>query len=120
MPFRGGLPEREAASRHCVTCGDEGILMRVIRVDRMRCLAICIKSAGEPWGGEEVAIDLVEPVTRGQTLLVHAGVALANLDQTGAALASIAAPEDRSVRRAPRHPPGAPRSPIPSPWERRT
>jgi hydrogenase maturation factor len=65
--------------------------MQVLRVDHVSCLAICIKPGGEPWGREEVAIDLVEPVARGQTLLVHAGVALANLDQTDAALASLAA-----------------------------
>src|SRR3981081_1067516 len=96
MPSRAGC---ESGSSHCVTCGDEGILMRAIRVDRTRCLAICVRSAGEPWGAEEVAIDLVEPVARGQTLLVHAGVALANLDQTDAALASIAASDEPSARR---------------------
>jgi hydrogenase maturation factor len=61
--------------------------MRVLRVDRASRLAICVKPRGETWPREEVAIDLVEPVLRGQTLLVHAGVALANLDQTDAALA---------------------------------
>ena len=63
--------------------------MRAVRVDRVRCLAICVEPGAEPWAREEVAIDLVEPVARGQTLLVHAGVALANLDQTHAALASV-------------------------------
>jgi hydrogenase maturation factor len=83
-----------------VTCGDEGILMRVLRVDPARRLAVCVKTGGQPWGREEIAIDLVEPVTRGQTLLVHAGVALANLDQTHASLTSLAAPEERSQRRS--------------------
>ncbi|HEV7584556.1 MAG TPA: HypC/HybG/HupF family hydrogenase formation chaperone [Solirubrobacteraceae bacterium] len=73
--------------------------MRVIRVDRVQCLAVCITQGSDPWGREEVAIDLVEPVVRGQTLLVHAGVALANLDQTDAALASLSPREEPSGRR---------------------
>jgi len=89
-----GRPQgRDPAADHCVTCGDEGVLMRVMRVDRVRCLAICVEPGAEPWAREEVAIDLVEPVARGQTLLVHAGVALANLDQTHAALKSLSARE---------------------------
>jgi hydrogenase maturation factor len=83
----------ESEPRHCITCGDEGVLMRVVRVDRFSCLAICVKSVRGAREREEVAIDLVEPVSRGQTLLVHAGVALANLDQTSAALASLAVRE---------------------------
>jgi hydrogenase maturation factor len=67
--------------------------MRVLRVDRVSCLAICVTVGQDPWGREEVAVDLVEPVARGQTLLVHAGVALANLDQVDAALASLGARE---------------------------
>jgi hydrogenase maturation factor len=72
--------------------------MLVLRVDRVSCLAICVKRGGEASGTEEIAIDLVEPVSRGQTLLVHAGVALANLDQTGAALASLAADEPALIQ----------------------
>jgi hydrogenase maturation factor len=94
--------------------------MRVIRVDRMRRLAICVRSAGEPWGAEEVAIDLVEPVARGQTLLVHAGVALANLDQADAARASIAASDGPSARRTRKRRRSTARSPTPPPRERRT
>jgi hydrogenase maturation factor len=94
MTTHGSLPACEAKPGHCITCGDEGIPMRVLRVDRVSCLAICVKPGGEPWGREEVAIDLVEPVVRGQTLLVHAGVALANLDQTDAALESLSPPEE--------------------------
>ncbi|HEX4189139.1 MAG TPA: HypC/HybG/HupF family hydrogenase formation chaperone [Solirubrobacteraceae bacterium] len=92
MALRGAPSACESGSSHCVTCGDEGILMRVIRVERTHGLAICVNSSGEPRGGEEVATDLVEPVVRGQTLLVHAGVALANLDQNAAAPARSGAP----------------------------
>ncbi len=58
--------------------------MRVLRVDAERSLAVCLPAdrdetaAGED-GEEEVAIDLVALVAVGDTLLVHAGVALANL-----------------------------------------
>jgi hydrogenase maturation factor len=97
MTVRGPLPGSESDRRHCITCGDEGIVMLVLRVDRVSCLATCVKPGGEAWGTEEIAIDLVEPVIRGQTLLVHAGVALANLDKTGAALASLGGGERRSV-----------------------
>ena len=118
MPFRGAQPACESGSSHCVTCGDDGILMRVLRVDRTSCLAFCVESKGEPRGGEEVAIDLVEPVARGQTLLVHAGVALANLDQGDAAAWRSSAPWEPFAWRArgprPRTAPG----PIPSAWER--
>jgi hydrogenase maturation factor len=79
--------------------------MRVLRVDRGSRLAICVKPGGETWAREEVAVDLVEPVLRGQTLLVHAGVALANLDQTDAALPS------RSAREEPLEPVGGPAAP---------
>jgi hypothetical protein len=44
-------------------------------------------------GGEEVAIDLVEPVAVGQRLLVHAGVALANLGYEDATRSSPVAHE---------------------------
>jgi hypothetical protein len=63
--------------------------MRVLGVDNERSLAVCLATdhetaageygAGESKGEEEVAIDLVALVAVGDSLLVHAGVALANL-----------------------------------------
>jgi hydrogenase maturation factor len=67
--------------------------MRVLRVDAERSLAMCLatdreiaageygagKTAAGEDGEEEVAIDLVALVAAGDTLIVHAGVALANL-----------------------------------------
>jgi hydrogenase maturation factor len=99
MTARGPHLGCESDPDHCITCGDEGVLMRVVRVDRVSCLAICVTVGQDPWGREEVAVDLVEPVARGQTLLVHAGVALANLDQADAALASLGAHERFPERR---------------------
>jgi hydrogenase maturation factor len=48
--------------------------MRVVEVDRTRGLALCAAPAGER---SSVEIALVEPVTAGELLLVHAGTALA-------------------------------------------
>ena len=63
-------------SCHCVTCGDDGVPMRVLRVDEARGLALCEGPDGEH-GTVETA--LVAPVAAGDTLLVHAGTALAQV-----------------------------------------
>jgi hypothetical protein len=62
----------------CVTCADEGIAMRV-REPRTDGTAICVDDEQER---HEVATDLVETVEAGDTLLVHAGVAIAKLGAT--------------------------------------
>ncbi len=64
-------------SHHCITCGDDGVPMAVVRVDRDRGLALC---AGEDGAKASVETALVEPVAPGDTLLVHAGTALARLE----------------------------------------
>jgi hydrogenase maturation factor len=61
---------------HCVTCSDEGIAMQVERVDETRGLALCAAADGSK---STVEIALVEPVAAGDRLLVHAGVALVEL-----------------------------------------
>ena len=60
--------------QHCITCGDEGIEMTV--VDLNQCGARCRDDRG---GEARIEIDLVEPITPGDRLLVHAGVAIARL-----------------------------------------
>ena len=60
---------------HCITCSDEGIPMRVERVDDARGLALC---AAEDGSKSTVEIALVD-VGPGDSVLVHAGVALAEL-----------------------------------------
>jgi hydrogenase expression/formation protein HypC len=65
-----------ACGDHCVTCSDEGIPMRVERIDAGRALALCSAEDGTK---STVEIALVEPVERGDRLLVHAGVALVGL-----------------------------------------
>lgn len=64
-------------SHHCITCGDDGVPMSVVRVDPDRGIALC---AGEDGERASVEIALVEPVAPGDTLLVHAGTALARLE----------------------------------------
>jgi hydrogenase assembly chaperone HypC/HupF len=57
----------------CITCGDHAVPMRVVRIDVARSLALC---EAEDGGRESVEIALVEPVSPGDSLLVHAGTAL--------------------------------------------
>ena len=64
-----------ACGDHCITCSDEGIPMHVERVDDARGLALC---AGEDGSKSTVEIALVN-VAPGDRVLVHAGVALAEL-----------------------------------------
>jgi hypothetical protein len=59
---------------HCATCADEALPMTVRAVDATRGLALCETAAGER---SSVEIALVEPVAVGDTLLVHAGTAIA-------------------------------------------
>jgi hydrogenase assembly chaperone HypC/HupF len=63
---------------HCITCGDDGVPMRVLRVDAGRGLALCVDHDGDK---STVEIGLVEPVAPGDSVLVHAGVALVTLEQ---------------------------------------
>ena len=58
---------------HCITCGDDGVEMRVVAVDEARGLALCEAAGG---ARESVEIALVDAVAPGDALLVHAGTAL--------------------------------------------
>jgi hydrogenase expression/formation protein HypC len=57
----------------CITCGDEGIVMRVLQVDETRGLALCETAGGER---STVEIALVD-AGPGDDVLVHAGTAIA-------------------------------------------
>ena len=63
---------------HCITCSDEGIPMTVERIDEGRALALCTGEDGSK-STVEIALVSVEP---GDRVLVHAGVALAELSAT--------------------------------------
>jgi hydrogenase maturation factor len=65
---------------HCITCGDEGIPMTVLELDARNGLACCADQSG---ASSMVEIGLVEPVSCGERLLVHAGTAIAVLTDTG-------------------------------------
>jgi hydrogenase maturation factor len=54
--------------------------MTVMAVDRARGLALCSDSAGAP---HTVETALVDPVSAGDKLLVHAGTAIAGLSGVG-------------------------------------
>ena len=60
---------------HCITCSDEGVPMKVERIDEDRGLALCSDADGSR---STVEIALVD-VEAGDRVLVHAGVALAEL-----------------------------------------
>jgi hydrogenase assembly chaperone HypC/HupF len=64
---------------HCITCGDDGEPMTVVRVDADRGLALCADEEGER---HTVEVALVEPVNPGDHILVHAGTAIASLADT--------------------------------------
>jgi hydrogenase maturation factor len=66
-------------SQHCITCGDDGAPMQVLRIDQVRGLALCCHEDGTK---ETVETALVDPVALGDVLLVHAGTALTRLERT--------------------------------------
>ena len=58
----------------CITCSDEALPLRVVKVDRERELALCANTAGDR---TTVEIALVAPIEPGDEILVHAGTAIA-------------------------------------------
>ena len=64
----------EPGGNHCITCGDDGVPMTVVALDLERRLALCAHEDGRH---ETVETALVDPVALGDTLLVHAGTAIA-------------------------------------------
>jgi hydrogenase maturation factor len=62
---------------HCITCSDEGVPMRVLKLDTDRGLALCVDDDGDR---STVETGLIEPVAAGDSVLVHAGVALLRLE----------------------------------------
>ena len=73
-----GLAGEACGSEHCITCGDDGVPMTVVRVDTERELALC--SHPDHGTRETVETALVDSVAPGDTLLVHAGTALTRLE----------------------------------------
>jgi hydrogenase maturation factor len=76
IPITGAQCELDAEG-HCITCSDEALQARVLRVDQEAGLAVVtIQDTSE-----EIDITLVESVAPGDVLLVHGGVAIARLDE---------------------------------------
>jgi hydrogenase assembly chaperone HypC/HupF len=69
--------EDDCAAGHCVTCSDEGVPMRVIELGADG-VAACLDDDGTQ---HDVLTDLVGAPLPGDIVLVHAGVALARLEE---------------------------------------
>ena len=76
----GFAPALEAceldAEGHCITCSDEAVTVQVLQVDSETGIAFVTVQDKT----EEVDITLVEDVVPGDWLLVHGGVAIANVE----------------------------------------
>lgn len=63
------------AEGHCITCSDEALIARVLLVDDLTGFAsVTIEDAQD-----NVDITLLDVVAEGDLLLVHGGVAIANI-----------------------------------------
>lgn len=84
---RCGMHSEESASLECepehgcITCGDEAVELRVVKLDEDRGLALCETAEG---ARQTVETALVLPVSTGDRLLVHAGTAIARLQEEAA------------------------------------
>ena len=78
--MRAGAEPGPACGPHegCITCGDEAAAMRILTIDADCGLALCEDGAGTR---SSVEIALVGDVAPGDTLLVHAGTAIARLQR---------------------------------------
>jgi hypothetical protein len=76
------MTDPACAGEHCITCGDVATEMSVEVVDPTSGLATCRGADGRAC---EVETMLVAPVQPGETLLVHAGTAIARAAGTPAA-----------------------------------
>lgn len=62
----------------CITCGDVAVRLRVVSFDAEQGLARCTDDSGRR---KMVEVALVAPVAVGDDLLVHAGTAIAKLEE---------------------------------------
>ena len=70
-------PAGLCSADHCITCGDDGVPMRVLSVDPATGLARC---ADQDRIERDVELALVEAEV-GELVLVHADTALARLEE---------------------------------------
>ena len=73
------LPDSFCTLDHdgCVVCSDAGIPLRVISIQGDD--ALCEDAAGNRTG---IAVELVAPVTVGEVLLTHGGVAIGRVEKS--------------------------------------
>ena len=81
---------------HCITCSDEALPARVLRIDQDTGVAfVTIEDVTE-----EIDITLIDDVIEGDVILVHGGVAIAKEESTpgivGAGLAPALATNSAS------------------------
>jgi len=64
-----------AAYRTCITCSDQGVIFRIVRV------ASDGSALAEATDGrcEEIRVDLIDAVAPGDVVLAHAGIALVRI-----------------------------------------
>jgi hydrogenase maturation factor len=74
----GSSSASDCSELHCITCGDQGIPLVVVALEGDE-LARC-RDAAAPAGPDTIVdVQLVGAVAPGDSVLVHAGVALAHL-----------------------------------------
>jgi hydrogenase maturation factor len=76
----GGPDAVSCGEEHCITCGDQGIEMRVAGAADAAGIVSCQDADG---ARTDVDVLLVEPVVPGELLLVHAGVAIGRVGPRG-------------------------------------
>lgn len=65
---------------HCITCSDEALVARVIRLDEADGMALVVV---EDWGDDataDVDVSLVDDLAPGELILIHGGVAIAHVE----------------------------------------
>jgi hydrogenase maturation factor len=78
-------PETGCSNDVCVTCSDQGVVAEVRTVDGQGVAQVI--AAGRP---ETIDATLVEPLVPGDVVLVHAGVAIANLSERSGVSRTVA------------------------------
>ena len=68
----------DEAAEACITCGDVARPLRVVTLGAGPGLAVCAADDGRE---QTVEIMLVSPVAVGEELLVHAGTAIARIEE---------------------------------------
>jgi HupF/HypC family len=74
LPNAGLICSPDSAG-HCLTCSDAAIEVQVLRMDTTTGMALVALEEETA----EIDVSLIDPITPGDRLLVHGGVAIAKL-----------------------------------------